>query len=196
LCYRIKLIKIKGFVTSQKCFVARYTKKVGQGWSNASHDRGIWLPAFLAIFSASLLLILVPSHHSLWRQGDWMKNVNHFDCTYSSSLFHVVGRFVKRLTGIRLWGRMCDPYVKVCFLTAIPQSSHENIPTCIVTSIDFLSKSFSLIGKSVGSIWSSLQTSQYLCLWVSHWVVPWFEYQCKLQGLAVKRMCLVSQMHL
>jgi len=41
-CYRIKLIKIKGFVTSQKTFVtcnkfphvkvARNTKKVGQAW--------------------------------------------------------------------------------------------------------------------------------------------------------------------
>jgi len=29
--------------------------------------------------------------------------------------------------GLWVWGRMCDPYVKVSFLTAIPQSSHRDI---------------------------------------------------------------------
>jgi len=36
-----------------------------------------------------------------------------------------------------LWGRMCDPYVKESFFTAIPQSSRRDIQHCIVSSVDF-----------------------------------------------------------
>ena len=43
---------------------------------------------------------------------------------------------LKGLFGIRLWGRMCDPYVKKCFLIAISQSSRRNIQPCIVSSVD------------------------------------------------------------
>jgi len=32
---------------------------------------------------------------------------------------------------------MRDPYVKECFLAAIPQSSCKNIQPCIVSSVDF-----------------------------------------------------------
>jgi len=49
---------------------------------------------FSALFSVSLLFILVPYFQLLWRQGDWMKTSlcqSLFGCIYPSP-FHVVGR--------------------------------------------------------------------------------------------------------
>ena len=43
----------------------------------------------------------------------------------------------------------------------------------IVNCVDFFSNSFSAIGRSLGSIWTYLQTTfQYLYFRVSHWLVP------------------------
>ena len=82
----------------------------------------------------------------------------------------------KGLTRIRQWGWMCGPYVKECFLTAIPQSSRRNTNLALSAILTFLSKSISLIGRSVGSIWKSLQTFFIICsseslTELSHWSI-------------------------
>ena len=93
---------------------------------------------FSAIFSASPLFILVPSHHLLWRQGDWMDTSqcqSLFGCTYLS-LFHVVGRSV---WGI-YWNKTEVGYVILMSKNIFSQLFHSprrNIQPCIVTCIAF-----------------------------------------------------------
>jgi len=67
------------------------------------------------------------------------------------------------LSRIWLWGRMCNSYVKESFLAAIPQFSCWGIQPCIVSSVDFSFIVILLIGKSVGSVCTSLQTSFIIC---------------------------------
>jgi len=89
--------------------------------------------------------------------------VNHSLVVLILLFFMLLVDLCKGLPQNELWHRVCDPYVKEQFLRAIPQSSCKDIQPCIVSSVDFLSKSFSLIGKSVGSVWTSLQTSLIIC---------------------------------
>jgi len=100
-----------------------------------------------------------------------------FGCTYPS-FFMVLVDLWKDLTRIRLWGRMSDPYVKELFLTAVPQSS-QKYPT-----LQTFLKLFPVIGRSMGSIWTSLQTS--LSLSVPHWsVTTQLTYESVIHGVCL-----------
>ena len=143
-----------------------------------------------------LWCILVPSHHLLWRLRDWMKSSqcqSLFGCTYAFSLFHVVGKSLLGLPRIRLlWGRMCDPYVKESFLTTIPQSCRRDIQPCIVSSVHFAFKIVFVDWQKCGfDLNISIDLSHYLCLRVSHWVVPHWSVTTQFTYEAViHRVCL------
>jgi len=70
---------------------------------------------------------------------------------------------------------MCDPYVKeeLFLMSQLFHSPLADISNLALLSavLTFLSKLFSLIGRSVGKVWTSLQTSLIICVSDSHWVV-------------------------
>ena len=139
---------------------------------------------FSAIFSASLLSTLTgafwchPSTCCKDKGIEIMKTSqcqSLFGCTHPS-LFHVFGRSLLGISQNKTEVRCVIVMSKKVFPQLFPQSSHRDIQPWIVSTLvlTFLSKSFSLIGRSVGSVWTSLQTSHYLCLRVSHWVAPYW----------------------
>jgi len=155
---------------------------------------------FLTIFSASLLLTLVHSaqcHPTICckdKEVKWrLLNVNHSLVILILLLFFMLlVDLCKGLTSIWLWGRMCDPSVKESFLTAIPQSSHRNIQPCIVSSADFSFKIIFVDWQKCGFCRNtSTHLSHYLCLRVSHWVVPHWSVTTQFTYEAVvHRVCL------
>jgi len=89
---------------------------------------------------------------------------------------------------------MCDPYVTVSFLTAIPQSSCRDIQPCTVSSVDF---SFRIVfidlQKCEFGLNIDTDLSHILYLRVSHWVVPhWsaatqFAYEAAIHSLSLHK---------
>jgi len=116
----------------------------------------------VAIFSASLLLTLEPSHHLLLKT----KGLNE-DFSISITLwlylsfFHVVGRpllgtYQNENKTVR-YCRMCDPYVKECFLTGIPQSCRRDIQPCIFSNVNL---SFKIVFVD-GLCWQKLHFASF-----------------------------------
>ena len=81
-------------------------------------------------------------HHTILNEQSFQKWINS-QLNHSLVVFILLLLFmllVDLCQGLpRMWlrGRMCDPYVKESFLTAIPQSSRRDIQPCIVSSVDF-----------------------------------------------------------
>ena len=92
---------------------------------------------FSAIFSDSLLFTLLHSGATLTvvvktttrgLNKDFSMSINHSLVVFILLLlFILLVDLCQGLPRIWLWGRMCDPYVKESFLTAIPQSSRRDI---------------------------------------------------------------------
>jgi len=98
------------------------------------------------------------------KEIEWrLLNVNHSLVILILLLFiMVLVDLWKGLIRIRLWGRMCVPYVKECFLTAIPQSFRRNIQPCIVSSIDFSFKIIFIDWQKCG-FYVSIYTDLIIC---------------------------------
>ena len=104
--------------------------------------------------------------HFLKRFGIFLQVVWHFLFTWTWQPWLV--DLCYRLTRIGWWGRMCDPYVKESFLTAIPQSFHRDIQPCIVSSVEFSFKVVFVNWQKCGfSLSISIDLSHYLCLKLS-----------------------------
>ena len=135
----------------------------------ACNDRCIRLHAFFSYcfcqsFVDSVVFWCHPSSCCEDKGIEWrLLYVNHSLVVFILLFFVLLVDLCQGLPRIWLWGRMCDLYAKESFLTAIPHSSRRDIQPCIVSSVDFSLWSFSLIGRSVGSVWTSLQTSLIIC---------------------------------
>jgi len=108
------------------------------------YDRWVRLPAFFSYFFCQSFVYSVafwchPSSCCEDKGIEWrLLYVNHSLVVFILLiLFMLLVDLRQGLPGIWLWGRMCDPYVKESFLTALPQSSHTDIQPCIVSSVDF-----------------------------------------------------------
>jgi len=97
---------------------------------------------FSAIFSASLLLSLLhsgaipPLVKTRGLNEDFSMSITLW--LYFLLFFMLLVDLCQGLPRIGLWGRMCDPYVKESFLTAIPQSSRRYINLALSAVLTFL----------------------------------------------------------
>jgi len=111
--------------------------------------------------------------HYLWIQGDWMMSVN-FSCTDRSCL-HNVDKSVYRNSGNRTmsYDVLCDPYIEICFRTAVLELLNRNIQPRIISNGSF---SFKLVfwdwEESEFNL-MSWHASRQLCLCVSWFVSHW-----------------------
>jgi len=151
-------------------------------------DRRIWFPAFFSYFFSQYFVYSVafwchPSNCYEDKGIKWrLLYFNHSLVVFLFLLlFMLLVDLCQGLPRIRLWGRMCDPYVKESFLTAIPQSSRRDIQPCIVSSLDFslivifidwqkcgfgLNIPLSLsVPKSLSVSCASLKCSHLVCIW-------------------------------
>ena len=108
------------------------------------YDKCMWLSAFFSNFFCHVDSVAFWCHPSSCCENkgiEWrLLYVNHSLVVLILLLFFMLlVDLCQGLPRIRLWGRMCDPYVKERFLTAIPQSSRRDIQPCIVSSVDFFS---------------------------------------------------------
>ena len=107
------------------------------------YDRCRWLSAFFSYFFCqsfvdSVVFWCHPSSCCEDKGIEWrVLYVNHSLVVLILLFFILLVYLCQGLPRIRLWGRMCDPYVKQSFLTAIPQSSRRDIQPYIVRSVDF-----------------------------------------------------------
>ena len=117
-----------------------------QIWAFCPHvcyDRCIQLPVFFSYFLCQFFVYSVafwchPSSCCKDKGIEWrLLYVNHSLVVFILFLFMLLVDLCQGLPWIWLWGRMCDPYVKESFLTAIPQSSCRDIQPCIVSSVNF-----------------------------------------------------------
>ena len=106
------------------------------------YDRCIWLPAFFSYFFCQPFVYSVafwchPSSCCEDKGIEWrLLCVNHSLIVFILLLFFMLlVDLCQGLPRIWLWGRMCDPYVKESFLTAIPQSSCRDIQPCITVLV-------------------------------------------------------------
>ena len=132
-------------------------------------------------FSANLLLTLV--HPTTCEdKDDWMKTSqcqSLFGCTYSFSLFHVVGKICERILSEWDCGGGCVILMSRNVFSQLFHSLLAEMSNFALSDmLTFLLNPFSLIGRSVGSIWTSLQTSLIICasiteLWFLEAVFFW-----------------------
>ena len=139
-CYRsFSSATNAGRLKSLYCSESAPQKGLSELCPYVCYDRCTWLPALLSYFFCQSFAFWCNPSTCEDKGIEWrLLYFNHSLVVLILDFFFILlVDLCQGLPRIWLWGRMCDPYVKESFLTAIPQSSCIDIQPCIVSNVDF-----------------------------------------------------------